>query len=93
MSDIDLIGSHGQTIHHLPEKLDMFGVSVRSTLQIGDPSVIAAITGVCTVGDFRMAGPSALLVEPTRLHLFFTRKFMLARCRARRTGGTACAVL
>ncbi len=56
MSDIDLIGSHGQTIHHLPNIEVMFGVPVRSTLQIGDPSVIAAITGVWTVGDFRMAG-------------------------------------
>lgn len=45
---IDFIGSHGQTIHHLPYK-------VKSTLQIGDPSVIANLTGIATIGDFRIA--------------------------------------
>lgn len=53
VANLDLIGSHGQTIHHLPEKHDMFGYSVRSTLQIGDPAVLAKLTGVITVGDFR----------------------------------------
>ncbi|MGB2869121.1 MAG: anhydro-N-acetylmuramic acid kinase [Bacteroidota bacterium] len=55
LSQIDLIGSHGQTIHHLPAPRKMFGKKVRSTLQIGDPSTIAALTGIPTVGDFRMA--------------------------------------
>jgi anhydro-N-acetylmuramic acid kinase len=50
---IDLIGSHGQTIHHLPTARRLFGKSVRSTLQIGDPSTIAKLTGIITVGDFR----------------------------------------
>ncbi|MBU2443970.1 MAG: anhydro-N-acetylmuramic acid kinase [Bacteroidetes bacterium] len=53
VSDIDLIGSHGQTIHHLPKAKRMFGSEVRATLQIGDPSVISKLTGVITVGDFR----------------------------------------
>lgn len=52
---IDLIGSHGQTIHHLPKPRRLFGKTVRATLQIGDPSVLAAITGIITVGDFRLA--------------------------------------
>jgi anhydro-N-acetylmuramic acid kinase len=55
LSDIDLIGSHGQTVHHLPDPVQMFGRTVRSTLQIGDPSVIATLTGIPTVGDFRSA--------------------------------------
>ncbi len=50
---IDLIGSHGQTIHHLPTARRLFGKSVRSTLQIGDPTTIAKLTGIVTVGDFR----------------------------------------
>ncbi len=54
VSDIDLIGSHGQTIHHLPAASDMFGYKVKSTLQIGDPSTIAKLTGIITVGDFRI---------------------------------------
>lgn len=54
-SDLDLVGSHGQTVHHLPVAKKMFGHSVRGTLQIGHPSVIAKRTGAVTVGDFRVA--------------------------------------
>lgn len=52
--EVDLIGSHGQTIHHLPEEKEMFGRKVRATLQIGDPSVLAKLTKIVTVGDFRV---------------------------------------
>lgn len=51
--DIALIGSHGQTIAHLPDPAVEHKVSIRSTLQIGEPSVIAERTGVTTVADFR----------------------------------------
>ena len=54
ISNIDLIGSHGQTIHHLPHTWKFAGKKIRATLQIGDPSVIAKRTGVPTVGDFRV---------------------------------------
>jgi anhydro-N-acetylmuramic acid kinase len=52
--EIDLIGSHGQTIHHLPQRVKIFGKEVAATLQIGDPSVVAKLTGIITVGDFRV---------------------------------------
>ena len=52
---IDLIGSHGQTVHHLPDVHRIHGIAVRSTLQLGDPSVIAQETGIPVVGDFRTA--------------------------------------
>ena len=45
LDTIDLIGSHGQTIHHLPE----YG----ATLQIGEPSIMAEAFGVPVVADFR----------------------------------------
>ncbi|MEK7729456.1 MAG: anhydro-N-acetylmuramic acid kinase [candidate division KSB1 bacterium] len=54
-SEVDLIGSHGQTIHHLPYAEPIAGVPSRGTLQIGEPSVIAKRTGIITIADFRAA--------------------------------------
>ncbi len=48
-SDVDLIGSHGQTIHHTPRD----GSTGAFTLQIGQADVLAARTGILTVSDFR----------------------------------------
>ena len=52
IADIDrgmvkALGSHGQTIRHSPDS------TVPFTVQIGDPSRIAALTGITTVADFR----------------------------------------
>jgi anhydro-N-acetylmuramic acid kinase len=52
---IGLIGSHGQTIFHQGKPAPYLGRPTASTLQIGEPSVIAARTGITTVGDFRPA--------------------------------------
>jgi anhydro-N-acetylmuramic acid kinase len=53
---IGLIGSHGQTIFHQGAAARFLGWRrVASTLQIGEPSIIAARTGVVTIGDFRPA--------------------------------------
>lgn len=48
-SQIKAIGSHGQTIRHRPPG----SVALPFTLQIGDPNIIAQITGITTVADFR----------------------------------------
>jgi anhydro-N-acetylmuramic acid kinase len=52
---ISLIGSHGQTIFHQGQRVNFLGRPAASTLQIGEPSVIAARTGITTIGDFRPA--------------------------------------
>ena len=47
------IGSHGQTIMHLP------GAEPPRTVQIGDPTLIAGLTGITTIADFRRADMAA----------------------------------
>ena len=66
---ITAIGSHGQTIRHRPGQAGQF------TVQIGDPSTIAALTGVTTVADFRrkdmaLGGQGAPLVPAFHQHIF-----------------------
>jgi len=46
-SAVRAIGSHGQTVRHEPDGDMPFSV------QIGDPNVIAQLTGITTVADFR----------------------------------------
>ncbi|UCD00195.1 MAG: anhydro-N-acetylmuramic acid kinase [Phycisphaerales bacterium] len=88
---IDLIGSHGQTIHHNPQGKRYARAVIRSTLQIGEPSVIAQRTGITTVADFRpgdmaVGGQGAPLVPYADYVLFSHSR----RCRAvQNIGGIA----
>ncbi len=71
-NQIQAIGSHGQTIFHAPDNTP--GTSV----QIGDPNRIAALTGITTVADFRrrdiaLGGQGAPLV-PAFHHAQFSSK-------------------
>ena len=59
LRQISLIGSHGQTIFHQGVPAGFLGRRVASTLQIGEPSIIAERTGVTTIADFRPADMAA----------------------------------
>ncbi len=51
---VDLVGSHGQTLWHIPKAEDYLGRPVRGTLQLGEASVICEGLGCPVVSDFRV---------------------------------------
>ncbi len=48
-TDIQALGAHGQTVRHRPGEFDATGY----TLQINNPALLAELTGVTVVADFR----------------------------------------
>ncbi len=50
-ADVAIVGFHGQTIHHAPAQ--------RQTVQIGDGALLARLTGIDVVNDFRSADVQA----------------------------------
>lgn len=74
---IDAVASHGQTVRHLPLTKKIAGLTVRGTLQIGNPDQIAALTDRITVSDFRQAdialgGEGAPITTAAMQRLFAT---------------------
>ncbi len=59
IAKVDLIGSHGQTVYHQGAASKFLSARISSTLQIGEPALIAQLTGVTTVADFRPADMAA----------------------------------
>lgn len=54
LSEVDLVGVHGQTLAHVPEPLSE-GPPGRGTLQLGAPGALAAELDCPVIGDFRPA--------------------------------------
>lgn len=78
LSRIGFIGSHGHTFYHLPPGRAGRG-ETPSTLQLGESAMIAAITGVPVVADFRtmdlaLGGEAAPLAPLAHLWLFGDRR-------------------
>ncbi len=68
-SDVIAVGSHGQTVRHMPN------LEVAFTLQIGDPNTIAVETGIDVIADFRrkdvaLGGQGAPLVPAFHQQVF-----------------------
>src|SRR5277367_3532713 len=77
-SQLSFIGSHGHTFFHLPPRRAARG-ETPSTLQLGESAVIAAMTGVAVVSDFRpmdiaVGGEGAPLAPLAHLWLFGDRQ-------------------
>jgi anhydro-N-acetylmuramic acid kinase len=78
LSRISFIGSHGHTIFHLPPRTAAHG-ETPSTMQVGESSVIAAMTRLPVAADFRpmdiaLGGEGAPLAPLAHLWLFGDRK-------------------
>ncbi len=74
-AEVDLIGSHGQTLWHIPQEETYLGRRQRSTLQLGEDALLAEHFGCPVVGDFRVrdvaaGGLGAPLVPYTEYLLF-----------------------
>ena len=70
-SQIQAIGSHGQTVRHQPPGQN----NQAFTIQIADPNNIAALTGITTVADFRrkdmaLGGQGAPLLPVFHQYIF-----------------------
>jgi anhydro-N-acetylmuramic acid kinase len=71
LSDIDLIGLHGQTVWHEPVSIKRFA----STLQLGSAPALATILNIPVINDFRSAD-IALAGQGAPLVPIFDKEFL-----------------
>ncbi|MDU1313557.1 anhydro-N-acetylmuramic acid kinase AnmK [Clostridium septicum] len=80
LENLDFIATHGQTIYHIPKKR---GSLIPSTMQIGEPAIIAYETGVKVISNFRVmdmaaGGEGAPLVPFSEFVLYGSREESIA---------------
>lgn len=74
-SDILAIGAHGQTVRHQPQRVSDAAHGAGYTLQLNNPALLAELTGITVVADFRSrdvaaGGQGAPLVPAFHRHVF-----------------------
>ena len=52
-SQIQAIGAHGQTVRHQPQRTSAAPSGIGYTLQLNNPALLAELTGIDVVADFR----------------------------------------
>ena len=52
-ADIKAVGAHGQTVRHQPQKTSADPAGSGYTLQLNNPALLAELTGIDVVADFR----------------------------------------
>ena len=52
-AQIEAIGAHGQTVRHLPQRTSLDASGAGYTIQLNNPSLLAELTGIAVVADFR----------------------------------------
>lgn len=72
-AEVIAIGAHGQTVRHRPQEFDATGY----TLQLNNPALLAELTGIDVVADFRnrdvAAGGQGAPLVPAFHHAVFGR--------------------
>jgi len=74
-ADITAIGAHGQTVRHQPDRTSSAASGAGYTLQLNNPALLAELTGITVVADFRSrdiaaGGQGAPLVPAFHRHVF-----------------------
>ena len=74
-SEVCAIGAHGQTVRHQPHRTSDDDAGVGYTLQLNNPALLAELTGITVVADFRSrdiaaGGQGAPLVPAFHRHVF-----------------------
>jgi anhydro-N-acetylmuramic acid kinase len=92
-TDIRAIGAHGQTVRHQPDLRSPAGEHLGYTLQLNNPALLAELTGIDVVADFRSrdvaAGGQGAPLAPFFHRAWFTQASVAASVTASTTASTA----